>query len=56
MDESTSLQGLRLDRSSNVSAKPSLPTASLLRFSDLEKMDEDVEMEEIPEALSFKRS
>jgi hypothetical protein len=55
-NERPSLKGLRLERSSNVSCKPSLPTSSMLRFSDLEKMDDDVDMEERPERLSFKRS
>lgn len=55
-EATSSLRGLRLERSSHVEGKPSLPTSSILRFSDLEKMDEDVDMEETPERLSFKRS
>ena len=51
-----SLQGQRLERTSNISWKSILPTNSMLRFSDFENMDEDVEMDGMPERLSFKRN
>lgn len=35
--------------------KPSLPMTSMLRFSDLEKMDEDMEVEEMPQKPTFKK-
>ena len=50
----SSLYG-NLEKTSNYEFKPSMPTTSMLRFSDLEKMEEDVEMEEIPEKLIFRK-
>jgi hypothetical protein len=50
----TSLYG-NIEKASNYEPKPSLLTTSMLRFSDLEKMEEDVEMEEIPEKLFFRK-
>ena len=50
----SSLYG-NIERTSNYEPKPSLPTTSMLRFSDLEKMEEDAEMEETPEKLIFRK-
>lgn len=52
----SSLQGLILEKTGNTSGKPSLPTSSMIRFSDLEKMEDDVDMEETPERLTFSRT
>ncbi len=51
-------EGLRLQRSSNISCKATLPANQMLRFSDLENMDdeyEDFDMNDVPQTLSFKR-
>lgn len=53
--DSCESEGLRLQRTSNISCKATLPDNQMLRFSDLENMEDDFDMSEIPQSLSFKR-
>lgn len=51
------VQSSKFERKSNIEkSRYSSLSNNMIRFSDLEKMDEDAEMEEIPERLTFKKT
>ena len=51
------MQWMKFERKSNIEkSRYSSLSNNMIRFSDLERMDEDAEMEEVPERLTFKKT